>query len=715
MRTQKYTQVEALVAKYKNVAKNKKTVIEAQKGYHEDFRVLGFEKQLIAHFYMLAAGENADADIKKYFGEYSKYYFRDVFSMEEEAYLVDNFSVLAEFLLNNAGEWSLQSLSYSEVEWDKLVAYLLRRKENVRVFLPSTYMGGELLGFKNSNIVVGEGYEYAAIRAYNSEFKVKKFEKIEEKSGPYWQDLEQESFDIFIGDVNSSLLVSDEEMAKYLKACYSLVREGGEILISISRDELLSPATSDFRKMIVEKKELAEVIQFPKRDVLLHIVKTPQKTCVMTDASTLMSEDKSFAYCASVDVDRFLRAREVMKQSVSDKQSITRCYSYSSIKKDIILPSFYFNELEGEPLNSFVESVSCLVETDECAENEKVVTVNNLSHVFSKGEIDLGKVKNIDLSRARHYWRSEGPCVIIGVSKKAVAVGYVLEKEPILVPKNLKVLKISCEDDARYLSAFLLSKEVQETVCSLVYGTKLHMNLCEHWLELVRIPKRSKEEQLEYVQSVNRKDWKAQEQLTTSATVRYKQEIRLRKHALSQNISSFDSLFRSMAALFKEQGGRFKKTDKISPVSDLTVEDTFKLLIEKLEVIRNRVDHIAEEQDWGNCECIEPQEFIEEFERTHQGTNFKFKHTWDAFEGNKFKKDMFDKKTGKVLFHAGESFNAAWFPKAALTQVLENIVANAREHGFTDPERRDYEIVFDWGTDGLNLNIYVLNNRGYEH
>ena len=52
----------------------------------------------------------------------------------------------------------------------------------------------------------------------------------------------------------------------------------------------------------------------------------------------------------------------------------------------------------------------------------------------------------------------------------------------------------------------------------------------------------------------------------------------------------------------------------------------------------------------------------------------------------------------------------AWFPKRALQQVLDNIVSNACEHGFTDKTRKDYVIQTGWATDGLNMIIHVSNN-----
>ena len=142
----------------------------------------------------------------------------------------------------------------------------------------------------------------------------------------------------------------------------------------------------------------------------------------------------------------------------------------------------------------------------------------------------------------------------------------------------------------------------------------------------------------------------------------------------------------------------------------MTVGEAMETLRSRLRTICDRVAKLSDEQDWGKCEIIEPQTFIEEYEREHQDSKFRFKHLWEDFETNCFTKDVFDKKTGKLLFHKGESVNAAWFPKRALQQVLDNIVANACAHGFTDTTYQDNVIQTNWTTDWLNLIIEVANN-----
>jgi signal transduction histidine kinase len=164
-----------------------------------------------------------------------------------------------------------------------------------------------------------------------------------------------------------------------------------------------------------------------------------------------------------------------------------------------------------------------------------------------------------------------------------------------------------------------------------------------------------------------------------------------------------------------EHNGHLIADDQVSPISSMTVGEAMDILRSNLMDIRERVARLTDDNDWGKCETIEPQKFIEEYENKHMSSSFRFEHLWEPFETNSFTKDVFDRQTGKLLFHKGDSINAAWFPRKALMQVFDNIVTNAREHGFTDSNRKDYTIRTSWDTDGLNMLIKISNNGAPLH
>lgn len=310
----------------------------------------------------------------------------------------------------------------------------------------------------------------------------------------------------------------------------------------------------------------------------------------------------------------------------------------------------------------------------------------------------------------RRYYRVHGPAVIITVSEQDIAVGYTEEEADFLVPKNLYVLTPSDELHVRYLAAYLLRESVKKQIVSLVCGKGIVARLTKVWMKYIRIEMLPLQDQLQFVQSVILKDYATQEIDAKKQEQGFKHAIRLRKHALIQNLSTFDSLFRSLEYCMSEHRGHLKASEQISPISPITVGEAMGILHSELETINYRVEHLTDSNDWGACEAIEPQGFIEAYEKAHSQLGFKFEHLWEVFESNTLSEDVLDKETGKLLFHKGESMNTAWFPRKALQQVFDNIVANAREHGFKDKDRNDYVIQTSWNTDGLNMLIKVSNN-----
>lgn len=714
MRTNRNTAVKALVAKYKNLAKESEAAIAVKNdialseklnvGIDYDFHTIAFEQQLLAHFYFLKANGSADAYVTEQWRGYAQAYQDGLLSTEEESFLIENFDLLVDYLLDDPVNLELSAFC-SRAGWDRLAEHLLIHKDGAKVFIPRTGVAHEISGLNNCSVLVGEGYEYAAVRATISNLNVQKYTEPEDHGIlKFWPDLDKASFDVFIAEVGFPELF---DINTCLQAAYALVRDGGELLLCIDRRTIIGDDTRDFRKMIAEKHELAEAIELPNQKTLLHIVKSEQSSFVMSDASKV-TIDKGWGHSYKVlDVDRYLEMVKHYDQPEFDKSPIARKYDFSRLKEEVFLPEYYLLGSEGISLGSIVNVPDHHVQTDACSAKEKVVIINNLSHVFSKGEIAPDNLKTLDVSRFREYWRVDSPCVILALSHDAIAVGYKVGSDSVLVPKNLKVLLTKSTDEARYIAACALSDGVRKQICSL---TDKYGRTCDNWLNFVKIPSLSEEERKEYVRNVSRSDWQEQEKTALAASERYRHEIRLRKHALSQNISSFDSLFRTLMFCFEDQGGIIRKSDRISPVSDLTAEGAFKQLLKNLNDICERVNHIAEDQNWGESESIEPQQFIEEFERKHTCENFKFTHSWEVYETNRFEQGSTDIITGKVIFHPGEPCYAAWFPKDALTQVIENIVANAQSHGFVDASRDDYQINFDWSTDGLNMLIHIANN-----
>ena len=712
MSSQKYTQVEAIVAKYKNLASNTEAVRKTEKGFSdffipEDFRRLHFVEQLLGRIYLLKTGESINEAVVKEYEEYTRYYIEGLITAEEEIFLVANFDVFVDYALDHLSSLMTLGFDFDEPkEWSQLVPYLLNNRSG-RVFIPTSNKGREFVGLGKCELLVGDGFANAAMRALACGHDIKKYKKPKHDC-ELWADLEGQSFDAVIVEMAlDSFDLRDFTVEDCLNACNRIVKDGGEILLCLSKMSVLGDETVFLRKFISKERTLQDVVQLPSGNILFHFVKQPHNTFVMCDATELSRRSGGIV----VDVASFQKEYEMVDMSESDEHPVFHRFSYDELNENILLPSYYLNDTKvGIPISEVATIESTLVLSDECKNVEKVLTVNQLSKTFSKGNFNVDSLPTLRTDRIRRLNRVEGPAVVMAVSDKEIAVGYTTDNSLFLVPVNMYVLKPANGLDVKYLACQLLNPAIQKTIVELVYGKGNAAALTHAWCELIRISMKSFEEQAKVVREVVLKDYAEQENDAAMREKGFKHSIRLRKHALSQNISAFDSLFSSLKYYMEDNNGRIHAKDQLSSVSSMTVGEAMDSLKSQLKVICERVEKLSDEQDYGKCEAIEPQEFIEGYEREHHNVTFKFSHAWESFEKNSFQRDYFDKKTGKLLFHKGESLNSAWFPKKALKQVLDNIVSNALEHGFTDITRDDYVIKSSWTTDGLNMVVRVSNN-----
>lgn len=710
MRTQQYSQVEAIVAKYETLASNTDKVKEVKKECEDHFDIyvptdymrLNFGEQLIARIYELRAGNDADFDVKKKYSEASSFYIKGLLNGEEEQYLVDNFDEFVDY----AFEHFDTSLTFSRIydipyEWSCLVPYLLENKSG-KIFISNSDKGREFVGLSNCDLTVGYGFSDAAIRALACGLAIHSY-KFSDPEDPSLSDFTDGQFNAVIADIHTS----ESEIQTLIDEFLRIVKDDGDILLCVSKGVALNEEYSSIRSQIVGSRSLQDVIMLPSGNILLHCVKKIHDSLVMCDISNLTRRSNE----RIVDVDAFLKEVKMANFPEREDSPIIRRYSYDMVNKDILLPTYYLHlPSTGTPLSKMVNVAEDYILSDECDPSEKVVTVNHLSNVFTKGSFKVENLANLNPDRLRRYYRVEGPAVIMAVSEQDIAIGYTADRSSFLVPRNLYALMPRKGIDVKYLACMLFGKSVREQLTRLVYGKGVFAKLAFHWSDCTLFELHSEQEQQAIVQNAILKDYAEQERFMVLQEKGFKHAIRLRKHALSQNISSFDSLFRSLEHCMSEHKGELKASEQLSPVSPMTVADAMRILHSNLQVISERVNHLTDDQDWGPCEAIEPQQFIEDYEKHHSGTDFRFMHLWDDFETNYFENDIVDVKTGKLYFRKGESISTAWFSRKALLQVFDNILSNAKEHGFTDKSRQDYVLQTSWTTDGLNMLIKIANN-----
>ncbi|MBO4892469.1 MAG: sensor histidine kinase [Prevotella sp.] len=205
-----------------------------------------------------------------------------------------------------------------------------------------------------------------------------------------------------------------------------------------------------------------------------------------------------------------------------------------------------------------------------------------------------------------------------------------------------------------------------------------------------------------------------EEEMANSLKANYeniKKSVRMRKHALTQSMSSIGAMFNALNAYRNRKGGIITDEEVISRVKGTTVNEAFDYLSKSIKNMMPVLEHIADvEYTFEKPEWIDPEAFIENYLSKNENgwINFKPVITWEKGH-NIATNNIVDPSTGSVIFRRGEILSQFQFPKDALEKIFDNIISNAQSHGFVK-SRADYKIKFSWYTEDKTVKILIENN-----
>ena len=206
-----------------------------------------------------------------------------------------------------------------------------------------------------------------------------------------------------------------------------------------------------------------------------------------------------------------------------------------------------------------------------------------------------------------------------------------------------------------------------------------------------------------------------EEEMTNVLRTNYeniKKSVRMRKHALTQSLSSIEAMFYALNAYRIRKDGNISDEDIISRVKGTTVSEAFEFLSNSIEDMMPALEHIAEvEYIFSDPEWINPEAYIENYISINEKgwLNFKPIVTWDP-DNNLAQNDILGPSQNNPIVRKGEVIRQLFFPKDALDKIFGNIISNAQSYGFTEESRKDYQLKFSWHMDGTSLIVEIENN-----
>lgn len=176
----------------------------------------------------------------------------------------------------------------------------------------------------------------------------------------------------------------------------------------------------------------------------------------------------------------------------------------------------------------------------------------------------------------------------------------------------------------------------------------------------------------------------------------FERNMHLRKHALKQVMNEVVPAARRISSFISSQDGLFSKDSIVAERSKSSLERYAVKLYHDVEKINFLISALTDETQFGEPKVIELSKFMAGY--CYSKLSEKYQIFWfghqvfyhDEIEQAKERLETLSNNGGGIYVTPPEV--TAYIDPNCLTTVLDNIVANAVNHGFTNPEKMDYAI-----------------------
>lgn len=685
------------------------------------------DEQLIVTLYKKVTGNNADLQIVEALSQYAEMFYDEALTEEEMSFLCDQFSEVVSYEFAHRNEWlfenSGQRISEERI---RLVKEFVKPEKGTKIFIADTeycdlavlFPECVIYGFTGWNYMQKEVWALGQIRLFAAGIRseIVSGEEVNENNDQYSYTLPAKgTMDVVIFRVNGNKYSSEISgtKCKDIEALYDLLAPNGKMLFFSERITEMAGKKAD--------KYEASVFDF-------RIRRTKEKAI----SAIVTYEDGS--RWGSTNIMLSLCKCENRKICIKDEvQSKIKYINADELDPEILWPSYYWTiqPTEGIPLSSIVKIVDVsLHEEEKLAEFVKgegwhllekakdmpLIMPTLLGDSYKDANLlhkAVGKVGDPAFEEdCMMFGIAKEPFVLLSGNSENLKVGYTTK-----VPDGgFAYMKGCCMVpldgiDVRYIASLLFEPAVKEQILTICDG-RFSNQLMSLVLDKIIVPNHSDKERLSFMAEANYEALLSSQEQLTREHENYTKAIRMRKHALTQSLSSIEAMFYALNEFRIRQNGILVNDAVISRVKGTTVSEAFVFISKKLENMMPALEHIAAvDYSFDKPEWIDPELFIEEFIKRNENGWLDFKPimTW-GHGHNQVAEDFKDPSSGDIILPKGSSICQFLFPKDALERVFNNIISNAESHGFEIKTRNDYQLRFSWHTDGIVLVIEIDNN-----
>ena len=684
------------------------------------------DEQLIVTLYKKVTGNNADLQIVEALSQYAEMFYDEALTEEEMSFLCDQFSEVVSYEFTHRNEWffgdSDQRISEERI---RLVKEYVKPEKGAKIFIADAeycdlavlFPECVIYGFTGWNYKQKEVWALGQIRLFAAGIRseIVSGEEVNENNDQYSYTLPAKgTMDVVIFRVNENKCPSEISgtKCKDIEALYDLLAPNGKMLffsefiteMAGKKADKYEEPVSDFRIRRVKEKAISSIVSYE-------------------DKGPFENKYVMLALCKAENSEVCI---------IDETKSRTKYINAEELDPEMLWPSYYWaiQPTEGIPFSSIVKIVDVrLHEEEKLAEFVKgegwhllekakdmpLIMPTLLGDSYKDANLlhkAVGKVGDPAFEEdCMMFGIAKEPFVLLSGNSENLKVGYTTK-----VPDGgFAYMKGCCMVpldgiDVRYIAALLFEPSIKEQILTICDG-RFSNRLMSLVLDKVIVPNHSDNERLSFMAEENYEALLSSREELKRKHDNYAKAVRMRKHALTQSLSSIEAMFYALNEYRIRQNGNLTDESVISRVQGTTVKEAFEFLSTEIKNMMPVLEHIADiEYTFSKPESIDPEEFIENYiENEKKGwLNFKPVVSWE--KGNNKAKQEIKNVEGLVVFEEGKTINTFVFPKDALKKIFDNILSNAKAYAFTDDLRKDYQLKFSWGTDGTSLIINIENN-----
>lgn len=679
---------------------------------------------LIGEVYRIAAGNHAKTEVLEILSEYE--FKKDILSIEELSFLSKHLNEVFALVVSSNGITFHPSDGFIQPqEVTDFMCKMASFPENVTVYNP--FAGADSYAIALPNQVVGEEINCTTWALG----QIRLFANSAEKRaniilGDSFESMK--SSKKFSAIITSPVYLKDEghEISDIVRLLYDKLEDGGKLACIVSANFLFRKDSKvrSIRETLIKEKAIASVVMLPSNiftgtgvsQATLVITKgIPNEEILFADATGYTRFAKSIYRATTFDADQFLKDLEdevidyCERERTIDDTTIGAPIRYSEIIDSDLTPARYLTPkpADGIALSQLAAEVEELRGKDISA--EYFLTGSSIPAAMHRKPFIPVKIEGGKGSTVKKHVQVPENAVILAIVSGNIHTVYTEGfTGKIAFPSGLiKVLKPINGISAKYLAAVLSTKIVADQIKAQTVGTTIpRLNKLD--LNQIYVPVHStveeREQLISEVLSSEMSDLEGELQETLDSQ---KREVRSTRHAMIQTLSALSSNWEQlkMFAELHEEG--IKLSDTIGRINPISVCDLMGSIGYAISTLQRQVESLRfEKPDWGKDTEINPYKFINDYIATHSSPSVRMVNT-----GNDNVVDFpyFDDETGEAKCEHSDAAEIFYAPVRLLERIFNNIVANAKAHGFT-ADSTNNEIRFDWKSEDAGIVITIANN-----